>query len=184
MNDSLVHTGMECSYLSNLWSWRRARQLTGWEFEKDYGKHPINSGWFVAPSHIMKKIVAMEVAVYGPNMNVRSSDQLIYDWLIFSGNFHRAGVDFHFYNSEESKWPSIARDLFGYNISNIGEFYHWKTGIHPLLLHQYSRNYRITTEVVSKCKGSEFKYPLYVFCKNFIISYVVQIEVFFQNLFN
>ena len=158
LNSSILNGGLECGYIRLLWSWRRVRRLPGYDYTPDLEKMYANSGWFVGNSSIVKTIVSMEVAMYGPNFrNIRTNDQIMYNWLIFSNNFKRAGIPYYFREVETSEWPSISKNTFTWYTDKLGNFTNSKTLVRPLLIHQYDRNFYMTPKVVKQCPGNFYK---------------------------
>ena len=158
INPNQLYATIERSYIKYLWSWRRVRNLPGYDYSVDYEKKIPNSGWFVASPKIVKICVEMVVAMYGPHLKkIRSNDQILFDWLIFSGNYERAGLTTNMTESHYSLWTAIAKDTFGYYSEKLGNFTHKVTDVNPLLFHQYDRNVWMTKAVRNQCPNNNYK---------------------------
>lgn len=155
-----VTAGTEKGNMFNRWVYVRARKLAGWKWTKHRYEASINSGFFVGSAAHMKAICELEIAVYGPNFKVRSSDQVILNYLYYTGQFRYLGIEWNLSSSPVSHYPSIAADVTGYDNPALGRIIHRKTGTRPLLIHQYNRNWKYTRILHDYCPGSKYEFTL------------------------
>lgn len=144
--------------LFNRWAYVRARKIAGWHWYKYKDSSNLCSGFFVGSAAMIKTICELEIAVYGPNFKVRSSDQIILNYLVHTNQFQYLGIDFDVSIGANSHYPSIAMDKNGYNLTVLGEIKHYKTGVTPLLIHQYNRNWEYSRLIHKYCPGSGYEF--------------------------
>ena len=110
-------------------------------------KDNICSGAFSGDESTLIKLGEIMKALYRPGNNFVTNDQGLYNYLIYSGVFERAGISI----LKNKELATIGYHINEYVYPNLGNIHHKETGHAPALLHQINRDFDMEDVVFNAC---------------------------------